>query len=242
MKNLVIYLLMVFPFLVSGMDDFDVALNSANKKDFQKAITIFENLHKKNQKSIPVLVNLGNCYFETQYFGKAILCYEKALKIQPKDEEVIRNIDACYSAMGSSIIWSSPFSAVEVFLYRVGGMIWALLSFGMAIISAMCVFWLFVPSKRHIIKRNPYLLLSIVLLILFVIAAKKTHEYNFHEQFAIVTQKKAPLMLNELGELAGKDLKEGSRITILKEKGDFYIMKDENGNELFIRKIDVGTF
>src|SRR6185503_13984117 len=35
---------------------------------------------------------LGNCYFKIDSVGKCILSYERALKLSPKDEDVLHNL------------------------------------------------------------------------------------------------------------------------------------------------------
>jgi len=62
-------------------------------RDYSKAIEIYENLIKDfNIQSSVIYYNLGNAYYRTNQIGKAILNYERAVKLNPRDEDIFYNL------------------------------------------------------------------------------------------------------------------------------------------------------
>jgi len=63
-----------------------------NKKDFNSVIRLTKNLIK-NHKNIPVLYNLyGASLAGKNQHNKAIEFYDKAIALEPQNEEIYRNI------------------------------------------------------------------------------------------------------------------------------------------------------
>jgi tetratricopeptide (TPR) repeat protein len=62
------------------------------KLDYEKSILLYEQLVKSNYVSLEIYYNLGNSYFKAGNFAKAIVNYERALKIAPDDEDVNFNL------------------------------------------------------------------------------------------------------------------------------------------------------
>src|SRR5882672_4518429 len=62
------------------------------KLDYEKSIRLYEELIKAKYVSIEVYYNLGNAYFKAGNFAKAIINYERALKMDPDDEDVNFNL------------------------------------------------------------------------------------------------------------------------------------------------------
>ena len=61
-------------------------------KHFPEAIKGFESLVKDGHWSASVFYDLGNAYFRTENFGRAILNYERALALQPAQPEAEANL------------------------------------------------------------------------------------------------------------------------------------------------------
>ena len=76
--------------IINSISDLTEAYNSAN---FIKA----EEICKANIKSYAPnpawLYNLGNCYFQTGNLSKALLCYERALRLDPRNSDILENLN-----------------------------------------------------------------------------------------------------------------------------------------------------
>lgn len=62
------------------------------KNDYPGAIKIYEGILSRGVASESLYFNLGNAYFKVQNLGKAILNYERALKLSPDDKELRHNL------------------------------------------------------------------------------------------------------------------------------------------------------
>ena len=79
-------------FAQSPAELFEKASVSYDDKEYEYAIEFYEELKELPVYSSNVYYNLGNCYYKTHQKAKAILYYEKALKITPNDEDLLFNL------------------------------------------------------------------------------------------------------------------------------------------------------
>lgn len=89
--------LIIFLFsIVSCFADNTTLYNEANelykKAEYQSAIEKYELVLKSNFVSGELYYNLGNAYFKTNQIPMAILCYERAHKLMPGDEDIEFNL------------------------------------------------------------------------------------------------------------------------------------------------------
>lgn len=66
------------------------ALYKANQ--FAEAAAVYDKITAQGYRSAEVYYNLGNCYYKMHNNGKAILNYERALKLAPDDEDIVHNL------------------------------------------------------------------------------------------------------------------------------------------------------
>jgi tetratricopeptide (TPR) repeat protein len=59
---------------------------------FDQAAAAYEKILSQGYKSAEVYYNLGNCYYKLNTLNKAILNYERALKLAPQDEDIQHNL------------------------------------------------------------------------------------------------------------------------------------------------------
>src|SRR3989338_8911891 len=61
-------------------------------EDYAKAVSIYEELVRMDRVSPEVFYNLGNTYFKLKKVGKAVLNYERALRLSPRDRDIRSNL------------------------------------------------------------------------------------------------------------------------------------------------------
>ncbi|CAN5540916.1 tetratricopeptide repeat protein [soil metagenome] len=64
---------------------------------YDDAAKLFEAIISANQLSPSVYYNLGNCYYKTQDFPRAVLNYERARRMAPLDDDIQYNLKLAYS-------------------------------------------------------------------------------------------------------------------------------------------------
>ena len=67
---------------------------------YDQAIAGYERLLREHGLDASVLFNLGNAYFEKDELGLAILSYERALKLSPRDPDVLANLKVAREEAG----------------------------------------------------------------------------------------------------------------------------------------------
>ena len=83
---------------------FEKGNRSYEQKDYTTAIKIYEDLLNKEYYNASVYYNLGNAYFRANQLGKAILNYERALRIDPTDKETKENLEFAESKTQDKIV------------------------------------------------------------------------------------------------------------------------------------------
>lgn len=100
MKRVLIYLVLLVVAVSAKADDSSVALwNEGNKAyregNYEKAIEEYRAILDRGEFSEELYYNLANAYFKSEKLGKAILYYNKALRIDPSSEDTLHNLALC---------------------------------------------------------------------------------------------------------------------------------------------------
>ncbi len=77
---------------VNNIDLFNKANQFYKNKQYDKAITIYNELMNKDIVNSDIYYNLGNAYYKNSQIAEAILFYERALKLNPDDEDIKFNL------------------------------------------------------------------------------------------------------------------------------------------------------
>ena len=70
----------------------DEANTAYLRSDFRSAIRIYESILEQGLASAKLYYNLGNAYFKDGKTGRAILNYQRALRLKPGDEDILYNL------------------------------------------------------------------------------------------------------------------------------------------------------
>lgn len=118
-----IYSLFAFGFLLFAVcltaDEATSLFNQANKfyeaGDYQQATAGYEKILAAGQANWQVYYNLGNAYYKQKRFGKAILNYERAHRLNRDNEDIDFNLDLANLSVADRIA-IMPRSLVVVWL------------------------------------------------------------------------------------------------------------------------------
>ncbi|MFO7809943.1 MAG: tetratricopeptide repeat protein [Candidatus Delongbacteria bacterium] len=91
------YLILIF---VTSLELFSGSLTTfheanANYRngEFEKAAELYESLVFEGYESVGIYHNLGNSYYKTGDVARAIVNYERALKLSPGDRDILENLN-----------------------------------------------------------------------------------------------------------------------------------------------------
>ena len=90
-----VFLYFVFPgqlFAQSSEEIYRSANTSYENGDYERSSSLYESLLKADRVSPDIFYNLGNSYFKMKKTGKAILNYERALRLAPRDRDIRLNL------------------------------------------------------------------------------------------------------------------------------------------------------
>lgn len=94
MKHILIYIICVMvSFIgVSAANTAEQADSAYAKEDYRSAIRLYTTTIEKNGPSAQIYYNLGNAYYRVSDISKAVLCYQRALNIDPSYSEARTNL------------------------------------------------------------------------------------------------------------------------------------------------------
>lgn len=110
-------LLLLLPFSASAQSDADAdalwndANNAYLEGRWEDAARDYEKISRMGLESAALYCNLGNAYFKTDNISKAILNYERALKLDPSYEDARHNLE-----LSNSMVQDKIESVPEFFL------------------------------------------------------------------------------------------------------------------------------
>ena len=84
-----------------------------NKSKYLESINIYESILTDGWESNNLYYNLGNAYFRQNMIGQAIWAYNKALKINPRNSDVIHNLEIVNARIKDRIILPDEFFLVK---------------------------------------------------------------------------------------------------------------------------------
>ena len=68
------------------------ANNAYQEQDYETAIDRYEQLIQQGYTSVALYHNLGNAYFRSEAYARAVLYYRRALRIAPRDQQLLQNL------------------------------------------------------------------------------------------------------------------------------------------------------
>ncbi len=211
---------------LSNNEIWDRANTAYINESYDKAIELYNTILDSGQLSDKLYFNLGNAYFKKNKLGKAILNYEKALKISPTDSDIHYNLEVAKSRTKDRINEVPEFflnewnRAIQRLLSCTG---WSIVSLIMLItlLGSLLIF-LLSESIQHRKLGFGGGAISLFLLIL-------TSYYAIMERHAMINHNTAVVMSQSLAVKSSPDnsstdlfvLHEGTTLTIKRSYGDW---------------------
>lgn len=149
--------------------DFNLANEAYQNGDFEAAIDNYLKLLAAGIDNSTLHYNLGNAYFKTNQLGMAIACYHRALKLDPRNDDIIANLEFARQNMidkvdpeATSPIWNWYRSVV---LYYTANE-WTVLTTIFLFLSALILIYMIWTRERGMIVKG----ILATLLVLFAIS------------------------------------------------------------------------
>jgi len=120
-------------------------------KQFEEARDIYKQLVEGGYESVSLFYNLGIVEFELGHYPEAILFFEKALRIDPKDKNVLHNLNLANKKIDQDFIAIDDFflkSWWENWVLSLSVGTWLILSF-LALLSLLACFYFYQFGKSY---------------------------------------------------------------------------------------------
>ena len=96
-------------------ENFYKANNYYNNSKYLESINIYESILAAGWESSNLYYNLGNSYFRQNQIGQSIWAYNKALKMDPRNEDLIKNLSIAEAKIKDRILLPDEFYFVKVY-------------------------------------------------------------------------------------------------------------------------------
>ncbi len=246
MTKSTILLIFLFYFSCNSFcNDLKDAEKAYDSKNFKISIQHYQKLINEGYKSYQLYFNLGNSYYRNNELGKAIYYYELASKSNPADDDIKINLAIATSKTIDKVNSKENFFITAIktnILLSFSTFTWSI--FTISFISlASILFFIFINSNNILIKRISFIgtCFCFILFTLSYFLGYTSLKSKSENKFAIITSKEIKI-LNEptISGISKFNLHEGTKIRIVENKGEWILIKLDNGNEGWIKTTDVG--
>lgn len=254
MRKILFIILLFAAFGAKALTLAEQADSAYNKDDYRQAVELYRQSLAQDGVSSDVYYNLGNAYYRCDKPGLAVVCYERALKLDPTDGDARTNLEFVRSRIQDRPEDDSAFLA-NVHNSLLGSMTanaWSWTAFAVFILLLGAVA-LYIFS-HNVAKRKVGFFSGIVLIFLFAYSlwmAWESFDYaNSHEE-AVVTAPSTQLTSAPRAARSSADkvvtIHEGTKVEIIDSIATpddpvspmWYNVKINNSTKAWLRASDV---
>jgi tetratricopeptide (TPR) repeat protein len=233
-------LFFVFNIMVNGQSQdyqnyFKAANNAYHQQNYEQAIELYQNILSQGYHSKEIYFNIGNSYYRLNRIGEAILYYEKAQKLDPRDVDIQYNLELANLRVIDRIEWDNLklFFSIQQ-LSRLISVLFALTVFCL-------ILWLF--TKRYRLRRWILYLSAVAgLLTIFwaYILIIRTGELKEFHWAIVLTPTVTVLSAPDENSTDVFLLHEGVKVSLNENRGDWVKISLPDGKSGWMKKNDIG--
>jgi len=211
---------------------FEQASSSYEQKEYTEALNNFNEIQKLGLHSSDLYYNIANCYYKLQQNAEAVLYYEKALKLNPSDEDISFNLKLVQLQLVDKLA-EVPQAFYQKWAEGIKSMLsidqWAKL--GILFLFIFCVFFiLFLFTKIYRFKKRSFGLSMISLLVSLFSLSLAYYSYKTVKTEAILMQTNA--YIKSAPSIQSEDLfilHEGTKVQVLEVFNDWTKIRLSDG-------------
>ena len=96
-------------------ENFNKANNYYNNSKYLESIQIYESILVQGSESSNLYYNLGNAYFRQNQIGQSVWAYKKALRMDPRNKDLINNLSIVNARIKDRVILPDEFYFVKIY-------------------------------------------------------------------------------------------------------------------------------
>ncbi len=231
-------------FAIDAKTEYQKANNLYQKNSFDSATKIYEKLISEEYFSTEVYFNLGNCYYKTNKTAKAILNYERALKLKPNDEDILFNLKVAQLKVVDKIE-----TVPEIFYVRWTKNVALMFSLdGWGKVITICIWLTFLFASFYAVSQSSTLKKASLLLAFTFLLFTSATWFLAKQNFEATKINKSAIIMSEsvyVKSSPGENntdlflLHEGTKAAILDEFENWQKIKIANGSVGWVKKTDL---
>jgi tetratricopeptide (TPR) repeat protein len=146
---------------------FDQANKLYQQEQYQEAIKHYLEIINNGCESWQLYYNLGSAYYKTGEFGRAILNYERALKLNPKNEDILFNLQIANLSVVDKIT-TPPQFFISKWLLDLKSL-WGIQTLSFMALGFYLITVLLIILKIFVRKRRAQRLLNVLLMPILIL-------------------------------------------------------------------------
>ena len=238
-------LIMAIPFLSVYASQDTSLLVRANEayrnNEFDIAGQYYTEIINQGNEGAILFYNLGNCYYKSGENAKAILWYERALRLDPRNDDVQHNLLFVRQKLTDKID-----QIPELFISKLWDNIsksmtshhWAILSIAFSFLLFLLIAFV-ILSKRQWVRVTSFFfsIITVTLFIVSILFANKESKRAVKIPEAIIMQ--SVVTTKNTPVKSGSDLfviHEGLKVSITDKVGEWYEIKIPNGEKGWVEQ------
>ena len=249
-KTLMLILLLMIPIASSAAENYPDSLwNAANEayaqERWEDAVNDYTAIAEASMESAPLWCNLGSAWYKSGNLGKAIFCYERALKLDPSYEDARYNLELL-NAMKLDRLESVPELILATWMKNLGRTLdsdsWAV-CFLVFLVLTLAMVLLFILGSSATSRRAGFFT-GVVCLLLAVASLSfslwQKNEYMKADK-AIIMKPVSSVKSSPSGDSA-KDLfvlHEGTKVQVLDNVGGWSNIELSDGRQGWLPSSDI---
>ncbi len=203
-------------------DLFQSASSAYSRGDYKAAIEEFESLNRTGMSG-PLLYNLANSYAQDGQSGRAILNYERALRLSPGDSDIRGNLELVRKEQG---LFQEEKSFGQSFVTFLGLNQWIALAATAFVLFAVV---LLLPVSFSLKRSTRFVLaagcLFLTAVSIFAVVGRYQHWHD-----GVVVENDARLRVSPFASAASiGTIQEGRVLHMGKSHGNYFLVEDETG-------------
>lgn len=248
MKRIFTLILLVFSLVNLYADEKGELWTKANDAysmgQYETALNDYIEIEKNGYHSYRLYYNMGNAWYKTGNMGKAILYYEKALKLNPAGEDALNNLQIAKLQTLDKIDVLPEF-IVSTWIKDIRNLMssngWGYTTVGLfAVVCILLLLFKFAPTTggrklSFVLACVVFLFFIFAVLFAFSLRAKAKSEDNAVVMVPVSNVKSAP---NSTGNNLFI-LHEGSKVEILEQAGKWCRIEISDGRQGWLEEKDI---
>lgn len=218
-----------------------------NEGNYDLALEKYGHIVDFGVESAPLYYNMGNTYYKQRNYPLSILYYEKALKLDPGNEDIRTNLEIANLAVSDKIeklpepFYTRWWNSLKSLLSADG---WAWVSIVAFALTLLCLYLFLMARRAGLRKAGFFAGLLMVLALAFSITLAIENKTGLSRQDqAIITQ--PTVTVKSSPSISGVDLfvlHEGSKVKILDRSMEWNKIRIADGSEGWLQADDMIAF